>query len=117
MAEPNTVALPCQHDDHGRCTGFTLFGAYSCSCFCHHRPEQTPEQAIDDLTNQLAVAMSRLGAVATVVGEAVDGYRAGLVARGYSAEDASRMAADYHRWVFVQITKGGEDDDARGEGT
>lgn len=74
-----------------------------------------PTEPAEETANQLAGVLASIGEVIAPVREATDGYRASLIAGGYPEADASRMAADYHRYVLELLTTSaaGGGDDAR----
>lgn len=84
---------------------------------------EPPEAAAVRLADEIAQLMMRLSVITEPVMEAVNGYRAQLVAQGYAPELAARMAADYHGWVLDTLRNArggggrrGDDGDEPGAG-
>ena len=51
----------------------------------------------------VAALMSLATSVLAPVNEAIDGYRADLLRRGYSPPAAEQMAVEYHNLLFAQL--------------
>lgn len=60
----------------------------------------------EDMSAKLAEALLIIQGNMAQIGEAVDGYRAQCIERGYSPTASEKMAMDYHEQLTIAIFKG-----------